>query len=98
MANMKREISSNLGVTLTLVELPAADLQEGGDLGFSQQFKFAARRHRLRVHARGCYVNRRGGDTWRMGTVYVKQTVDNSLTQTNQNDGRDHFNGLLIRV
>ncbi len=31
-----------------LVELAAADLEEAGELGFSQQLKLAARQHRLR--------------------------------------------------
>ncbi len=40
-----------------LVELAAADLEEGGEFGFGEQFQFVARRGLVRVHARRRQVN-----------------------------------------
>lgn len=34
-----------------LVELPAADLEEGGHFGLGEEFEFVARRGFVRVHA-----------------------------------------------
>ncbi len=42
-----------------LVELAAADLEEGGELGLGQEFKFVARRGWVRVHARAKASTRR---------------------------------------
>ena len=40
-----------------LVELAAADLEEGGEFGFGEEFQFVARRGLVRVHARRERVN-----------------------------------------
>jgi len=45
-----------------LVELTAADLEEGGEFGFGEEFKFVARRGLVRVHARRERVNLSGPD------------------------------------
>lgn len=47
-----------------LVELAAADLEEGGEFGFREEFQFVARRGLVRVDVRGVRKNRLPAFMW----------------------------------
>jgi hypothetical protein len=66
-----------------LVELAAADLEEAGELGFSQQLKLAARQRLVRVLAHAFHVNRCGGDTWQLdNSIFCKNDFSGPATIT----------------